>query len=108
MDPARLRVVVASRLIIVPNHKERLQKGLDHPLLRLQRRRMMSSRHNSRVSSWSRLTKEIRIHCWSRKESHRHQRDGRVLRIWSVVGLHQQSSHNGNLRKERAWEKRRQ
>ena len=56
----------------VRNPKQRLRKGLDHPLLRLQRRRMMRSRHNNTVSSWSLHTKPTRIHCLSRKYSHRH------------------------------------
>ena len=66
----------------VPNPKQRLRKGLDHCLLRLQRRRMRRSRHNSRVNSCSRHTKEIHIHRLSRKDSHCHQRGWRTLRIW--------------------------
>ena len=46
------------------------------------RRMVMRNRHNRRINSWSRHTKEIRIHCLSRKDSHRHQTDWRTLRIW--------------------------
>ena len=61
---------------------------------------MMRSRHTSRVRSWSRHTKAVNIHCLSRKDSHRHQRDWGTLRIWSVVGLHQKPGHSSNLKKE--------
>ena len=63
---------LVSRAVAIPNPKQRLRKGLDHPMLRLWQRMMMRSRHNSRGSSWSPHTKEMRIHYLSRKGSHRH------------------------------------
>ena len=59
-----------------------LKNRQDHALLRLQQRRIMRNRHNSRASSWSHHKKQIHIHCLSRKDSHRHDRDWRTVRIW--------------------------
>ena len=62
--------------------KQHLRKGLNHPLMRPRRRMVMRNRHNRRVNSWSRHTKEIGVQRWSRKDSHSHQSDWRTLRIW--------------------------
>ena len=68
-------IPLVSMQVAVPNTKQHLRKGLDHPVMRPRRRMVMRNRHNRRVNSWSRHTKEIQVHCLSRKDSHRHQRD---------------------------------
>ena len=70
-----------SMQVAVPNLKQHLRKGPDHPVMRPRRRMVTRNRHNKRVISWSRHAKKIGVHRWSGKDSHCHQRGWTILLI---------------------------
>ena len=58
-------IPLLSMQMAVTNLKQHLRKGLDHHLRRPQQDMMMRKRHNRRVNSWPRHTKEIEVQRWS-------------------------------------------
>ena len=78
-------VTLMSMQVAALNPQQHLRKGLDHPLMRPRRRIVMRKRHNRRVNSWLRHTKEIEVQHWSRKDSHRHQRNWNQRNFTNLV-----------------------